>query len=345
MRSLHYREQNMKRICHLFSQWFLVTCLVICFVACANADANRNILTVDAAFTATVFRGGRNLMYRFSSNAAPTLVAEDVTCVNLSPDGARIAYSNQGDIFIQKTDSVGQQVLDIGFWDLGQPVWSPDGTHLAFSGAKDGPASFQIWLTNVATGELEQISDCEGNAGQCSVSYPDWSRDNRVIYWMYKRGNGSILEYDVATKGVVRSYSLEGHHVSGGNPFGSQTTDVQVKYHQAGQSVVRSPDGIHLAIVDEIGIIVLDIQKQNIINVVRRSGLSESFDSPSWSSDGKWLLFRKLRLQQRDFWEVVGYDAIITNMDTGLSSGRFEFRTLYSSSDPLMCPNQLIVTH
>jgi dipeptidyl aminopeptidase/acylaminoacyl peptidase len=55
---------------------------------------------------------------------------------NFSPDGQRIVFRRNGDLFTMNADGSGQSPLTSGAADLG-PVFSPDGTRVAFS--REGP--------------------------------------------------------------------------------------------------------------------------------------------------------------------------------------------------------------
>ncbi len=101
----------------------------------------------------------------------------------LSPDASQIAY------VLRTTDVEGDRTLR-SLWRVSAsggepqqltrgdadstPVWSPDGTQLAFLRAKDGPA--QLWLLPVGGGEPEQVTTLPLGAGT-----PWWSPDGTRI--------------------------------------------------------------------------------------------------------------------------------------------------------------------
>ena len=49
-----------------------------------------------------------------------------------SPNGARIAFANEGDLWVMASDGAGlTQLTSIGAGRIGTPVWSPDGSKIA----------------------------------------------------------------------------------------------------------------------------------------------------------------------------------------------------------------------
>lgn len=101
----------------------------------------------------------------------------------LSPDGTQLVYvlrttDKKADRTVRtlwRTAASGgtPQQLTRGEADT-SPVWSPDGSQLAFLRAKDGPA--QIWLLPAAGGEPEQLTTLAMGAGT-----PQWSPDGTRI--------------------------------------------------------------------------------------------------------------------------------------------------------------------
>jgi Tol biopolymer transport system component len=65
-------------------------------------------------------------------------------------------------------------------WD---PVWSPDGSRVAFSSNRDGPFTLYVKDASGAAKE-ERLQKAEGDERPC-----DWSPDGRFL--MYTRGSGS----------------------------------------------------------------------------------------------------------------------------------------------------------
>ncbi len=101
----------------------------------------------------------------------------------LSPDGTRIAYvvrtadrdadRDTRSLWLVATSGGPARRLTRGTADLA-PVWSPDGTRIAFLRAADGPA--QLWLLPADGGEPEQVTTLPLGAGS-----PVWRPDGAEI--------------------------------------------------------------------------------------------------------------------------------------------------------------------
>lgn len=330
----------MKKHCTLVVLLGLFTFVIL---ACLSNNKQPEQVT----FTATIIQEAESYLQKISLEGLIQHVAEDVTCVSWSPDNRHIAYSEAGNIYIRELSSGEIQAIEIGFWTLSQPVWSPEGNKLGFAGKEREEASRNIWLLDVKTGALEKISNCVGNADECFISAPDWSvHNNRLAYGKSVAEVNSIVEYDPLIHNVLASYPLNAF-VGESFAFGSNGIDVGVDaLKDTTSSLAWSPDGVYLAIVNNSlpsNVLLLNTQTQEVIDVTQSSTLSVEFDSPIWSADGQWLLLRKLRMEQYDFWEPVGYDFVLTNIASGLSNGEFQFEVIYKSDDPLICPGNLVV--
>ena len=122
---------------------------------------------------------------------------------SLSPDGGRVAYiaplvpkdSNWPELFIMQLPSGDLTPVASLFsttepisWEIGDPsyeatraiamsapVWSPDGRHLAFMGAQDGPTS-DLYVYSLDDGRIDRLTD-----GPSQGYRPSWSPDGKWI--------------------------------------------------------------------------------------------------------------------------------------------------------------------
>lgn len=99
----------------------------------------------------------------------------------LSPDGARIAFIIQRpggdrDIAVMPAGGGPIRIVLSGGLSADPIAWSPDGTRLAFQSDRGG--SRDIWVADVATGELHRLTNWTGEE-----SGPQWSGDGSAIYF------------------------------------------------------------------------------------------------------------------------------------------------------------------
>ena len=158
-----------------------------------------------------------------------------------SPDGTRIAYSNDG-IWVVNTDGTGQQQLTTSGYG---PVWSPDGTRIAYS--NDG-----IWVVNTdGTGQQQLTISGYG---------PVWSPDGTRI-----------------------AYSNDGIWVVNTDGTGQQQLTI------SGYGPVWSPDGTRIAYSND-GIWVVNTDGTG------QQELATSGGGPVWSPDGTRIAYNRVGL-------------------------------------------------
>lgn len=119
---------------------------------------------------------GSELFIMDSSGGVP-LQLTDNTIIDQwpdwAPDGLRLAFSSSLDLAGSQRAvflldfTAGNAVTQItgaaGSSQDEDPTWSPDGAHIAFDSNRDGDGVFDIFLINLATGQVIQLTDNTGD--------------------------------------------------------------------------------------------------------------------------------------------------------------------------------------
>src|SRR6478672_595757 len=95
---------------------------------------------------------------------------------SLSPDHKEIAFVSGGDIWTVPFGGGDARLLVSHPATESRPLWSPDGTRLAFVSSRSGNGD--IYVLTLATGDLKRITFDDIND-----ALDNWSRDGKWIYF------------------------------------------------------------------------------------------------------------------------------------------------------------------
>ncbi len=207
-----------------------------------------------------------------------------------------------------------------------QPVWSPNGTEIAF--VSDRAITSTVYLLNIATLETQPLSST-----LFAISSPTWSPDGKQIACIQEQnGNTDLLIVKRETGEITTlRQTLEGEEGVAWSPNGKQLafaaldstadipnkdifvintdgsgTIVNLTNHPADDThPAWSPDGSRIAYQSERN-------GNTDVYVMQANGASQtrltdnpSFDGmPAWTSDGKYLAFTSWRDGQADIYTM-----------------------------------------
>ncbi|MEE8607733.1 MAG: amidohydrolase family protein [Nitrospiraceae bacterium] len=125
--------------------------------------------------------------------------------VALSPDGQRLIFTMLGHLFRLPVEGGTAEQLTFGPYYDNDPVFSPDGTRVAFVSDRDGSEG-NIFVLEMATGQITQLTH-EPWAGQ-----PTWTPDGQAIVYLrlVREAVVGVPFFWRSVPALVRQVSLSG---------------------------------------------------------------------------------------------------------------------------------------
>ncbi len=220
----------------------------------------------------TVYAGGDSKVNRVERAS----LTAGATELEITSDGATAGMVIRGELWTVRADKGGDaRRLTENPANDHDFVWSPDGKRMAFVSDRDG--LFGLYVVEAETRAVRRVVLGSGDA-----SSPQWSPDGKSLAYLIS-GEASGL-YVVSADGTGEARRLAASE--GNNRFG-----VGIGSH------AWSPDGKWVAFSrrdarNSTDIWVVPASGGEPVNVTQYPGTNES---PSWTSDGKYLLFLSSR--------------------------------------------------
>ena len=244
---------------------------------------------------------------------------------DVAPDG-RLVFTTQVEgksaLWVAGADGSGATRHTFGVWDA-NPVWSPDGTWIAFY--QDSSAN--IWAVPGAGGDAVPLTATPENEGLIG-----WvPHGSRVLFQRTGRGSFSTWEVTVPGAQESRLLDIDVPHAAMPSPDGSRiayfrfaagqrtlwvwdrATDTHRQLTTEGFEGLAIPNIRHMWSPDGSAVIygsgrtgsqdlwIADVTSGTLRQLTRH--LADEF-SPRWSPDGQWVAFTSNRGGQEDVWVI-----------------------------------------
>lgn len=237
-------------------------------------------------FQATVVLGRtpyKRKTYDFSSTAARPV--RGIKGPTLSPDGKQIVFAALGDLWQLTIGNPKPQPLTNDAYLEADPVWSPDGSQLAFTSDRQG--NMDLWVRDLKTGQDQRLVDLPDD-----INFPTWSPDGkRIAFYQGDArnmwGRGTLHTVDVSTGKTDKQHE-------------SVFVPSQPSWSPDGRTIAMSALDVYSSRyregVNEITLVSVDgaadgSADRHVTPTPEHSLGTRGKNGPVWSPDGRWMAY------------------------------------------------------
>jgi eukaryotic-like serine/threonine-protein kinase len=245
-----------------------------------------------------------------------------------SPDGRRIAFNSdrlgEMNIWVRELDNGAERQVTRGAGGDYQPAWTPDGRELVFFSARGGNAD--IWRVAVADGRLVRLTD-DRSLDTNPFPSPDGrsigflsDRSGRLEVWLMSAdGTGQRQLTSVGAGGHFLRWTADGAAIIFRAETGSQIRTMRVTLADGAVTQLRDvASGAHMSLSPSEEVI-MDVRGHKTLWAYPLDGRPASrvfefpdpdvrIDYPTWSPDGRWVLFDRAAPLGGDLWIMEGLE-------------------------------------
>ncbi|HAZ64053.1 MAG TPA: hypothetical protein DCZ72_10650 [Armatimonadetes bacterium] len=131
-----------------------------------------------------------------------------------SPDSTRLAFvsdrSGSSDIWIANVGGSGLQQVTSTTSEEASPAFSPDGKKLVFGSNRDR-GNFDLWIQDLATGQLTQLTKKDEERSRLGDGGPQWSPDGSSIVFNRWDGHWEVYKIKADGTGLTALTSTKDH--------------------------------------------------------------------------------------------------------------------------------------
>ncbi len=200
----------------------------------------------------------------------------------LSPDGATIAFTALGDLWLWQRAGGTLQLTNDAFMDL-DPVWSPDGTKLAFVSDRGG--KMEIWIHKLDDGSFERAAELPAEA-----NLPSWSPDGKQMAFHQSLGGNGLGPTIVSVLDLASGNVRAVHRPLWGPSRPSWSPDGRT----LAVSAIAPASSRFRAGTSRILMISLSGQQERWVSIFPNDSLGQrGRNGPVWSPDGRMIAYQQ----------------------------------------------------
>jgi Tol biopolymer transport system component/imidazolonepropionase-like amidohydrolase len=222
--------------------------------------------------------------------------------VSVSPDGQWLAFDLQGSLWVVSSKGGAARRITDYFNDAHLPVWSPDGTRLAYYAYRDG--DYDLWTVRPDGSDARQLTH-----GEDDDRDPAWSPDGKSIAFASDRGGSYDIWVANVADGALRqitkgpredrapAWSADGKTLAFSGTQGPQNGIYSVSAEGGEAAPLRlAPAGAHYDAPSfngaALSYVVLDTTGSHLdIDGKMVSGKENVFPFPArWQGDGAYYI-------------------------------------------------------